>query len=112
MNIQPITEKTPCFGIMRPQHARLIRFVYDRDQAYMLEFGNLYMRVFKDGAWNGTEIVTPYTSAMLPELNYMQNTDTMFLAHPQVPVQRLQRFGDTSWSMLAAPFTVAIQIHS
>jgi hypothetical protein len=88
------------------QRARLIGFVYDRDQAYMLEFGNLYMRVFKDGAWNGTEIVTPYTSAMLPELNYTQNTDTMFLAHPQVPVQRLQRFGDTSWAMLAAPFTV------
>jgi hypothetical protein len=88
------------------QRARLIGFVYDRDQAYMLEFGNLYMRVFKDGAWNGTEVVTPYTSAMLPELNYTQNTDTMFLAHPQVPVQRLQRFGDTSWVMLAAPFTV------
>jgi hypothetical protein len=88
------------------QRARLIGFVYDRDQAYMLEFGNLYMRVYKNGAWNGTEIVTPYTSAMLPELNYTQNTDTMFLAHPQVPVQRLQRFGDTSWVMLAAPFTV------
>jgi hypothetical protein len=88
------------------QRARLIGFVYDRDQAYMLEFGNLYMRVFKDGAYTGTEVATPYTSAMLPELNYTQNTDTMFLAHPQVPVQRLQRFGDTSWSMLAAPFTV------
>jgi hypothetical protein len=88
------------------QRARLIGFVYDRDQAYMLEFGNLYMRVYKDGVWNGTEVVTPYTSAMLPELNYTQNTDTMFLAHPQVPVQRLQRFGDTSWVMLAAPFTV------
>jgi hypothetical protein len=88
------------------QRSRLIGFVYDRDQAYMLEFGNLYMRVYKNGAWNGTDIVTPYTTAMLPQLNYTQNTDTMFLAHPQVPVQRLQRFGDTSWVMLAAPFTV------
>lgn len=86
---------------------RLITFKYNRDQAYMLEVGNLYMRVFKDGARVGTfEIVTPYTEAMIDDIGYVQGADTMFLVHPEVPVQRLQRFGDDNWRLLAAPFTV------
>ena len=90
---------------------RLIEFVFNREQAYMLEFGDQYMRVFKDGApvlvlGVPYEIATPYTSAMLPDLSYVQGADTMFLAHPDVPVHRLQRFGDASWRMLAAAFTV------
>jgi len=90
---------------------RLLEFVFNREQAYMLEFGDQYMRVFKDGApvlvlGVPYEIATPYTSAMLPDLAYVQGADTMFLAHPDVPVHRLQRFGDASWRMLAAAFTV------
>jgi hypothetical protein len=90
------------------KRSRLIGFAYNRDQAYMLEVGNLYMRVFKDGAVVGApyEIVTPYTEAMLPDVAYVQGADTMFLVHPDVPVYRLQRFGDQDWRMLPAPFTV------
>lgn len=92
-------------------HTRLIEFVFNRDQAYMLEFGNLYMRLYKDGApvdagASRYEIVTPYTSAMLPDLAYVQGADTMFLVHPEVPVHRLQRWADAEWRLLPAPFTV------
>jgi hypothetical protein len=90
---------------------RLIEFVFNRDQAYMLEFGNLYMRLYKDGApvdagASRYEIVTPYTSAMLPDIAYVQGADTMFLVHPEVPVHRLQRWADAEWRLLPAPFTV------
>lgn len=90
---------------------RLIEFVFNRDQAYMLEFGNLYMRVYKNGLPVDAgafryEIATPYTSAMLPDLAYVQGADTMFLVHPDVPVHRLQRWADTEWRLLPAPFTV------
>jgi len=86
---------------------RLITFKYNRDQAYMLEVGDLYMRVFKDGVRVGSfEIVTPYTDAMLDDIGYVQGADTMFLVHPEVPTQRLQRFGDDNWRLLAAPFSV------
>ncbi|MES2241872.1 MAG: hypothetical protein V4639_03275 [Pseudomonadota bacterium] len=86
---------------------RLITFKYNRDQAYMLEVGNLYMRVFKDGARVGSfEIVTPYTEDMLDDIGFVQGADTMFLVHPEVPVQRLQRFGDDNWRILPAPFFV------
>jgi hypothetical protein len=90
------------------KRARLIEFVFNREQAYILEFGDLYMRVFKDGAAVGApyEIATPYTEAQLDDISYVQGADTMFLAHPDVPVQRLQRFGDASWRLLPAPFSV------
>lgn len=90
---------------------RLIEFIFNREQAYMLELGDYYMRVFKNGApvlSGGTpyEIATPYSALMLPDVAYVQGADTMFLVHPEVPVYRLQRFGDASWRMLQAVFTV------
>ncbi len=85
--------------------SRLIPFVYSRDDAYVLEFGDLYARVYKNGAYTGAEIVTPYTEAMLADIDFAQGADTMFLAHPDVPIQRLRRFSDTSWDLSAAPFT-------
>lgn len=93
------------------KRSRLIEFIFNREQAYMLEFGDLYMRVFKNGApvlvlGVPYEIATPYTEAQLDDIAYVQGADTMFLAHPDVPVYRLQRFGDASWRLLPAPFVV------
>jgi hypothetical protein len=87
---------------------RLIPFVYNADQAYVLEVGHQYMRFYKDGAvvWFGYEIASPYTEAMLSEIEYVQGADTMFLMHGDVPVHRLQRYGDTDWRLLPAPFSV------
>jgi hypothetical protein len=89
----------------------LVPFVFNRDQAYLLEFGNNYMRVFKDDGAVLTgaityEITTPYTTAMLSELDFAQAADTMFLAHPSLPIYRLQRFDNDDWRLMAAPFTV------
>jgi hypothetical protein len=88
--------------------ARLIPFIYNADQAYVLEVGDLYLRVFKDGALVGGpyEVTTPYTEAILPELEYVQGADTMYIMQGDTPVYRLQRYGDTDWRLLAAPFTV------
>lgn len=93
------------------KRARLIEFIFNREQSYMLEFGDQYMRVFKDRApvlvlGMPYEISTPYTEAQLNDIAYVQGADTMFLTHPDVPVHRLQRFGDASWRLLPAPFTV------
>jgi hypothetical protein len=91
--------------------AGLIPYVFSRDQAYMLEFGDQFMRVFKDGGQVESspgvpyEIATPYTEAMLPYIGYVQGADTMFIAHPSVPIYRLRRFGHASWDLSATPFT-------
>lgn len=86
---------------------RLIPFIYNETTSYMLEFGDLYMRVYKDGAVLGApyEIVTPFTEAMLFDLDYTQGADTMFIFNEALEPRRLQRFGDTSWTLGVAPFT-------
>lgn len=89
------------------KQTRLIPFIYNENTAYMLEFGDLYMRVYKDGARLGApyEIATPFTEAMLFDLDFTQGADTMFLFQETLEIRRLRRFGDTSWTLDVAPFT-------
>ena len=88
------------------KRSRLIPFVFSRDKSYMLEFGDLYLRVFPAGGGAQlAEVVTQYTEAMLADVDYVQGADTMFVAHPSVPIQRLRRFSDAAWDLSAAPFT-------
>lgn len=89
------------------KQSRLIPYIFSRTQSYILEFGNLYMRVYKDGAQvlvSGSpyEIVTPYTEAMLADLDYVQGADTMFIAHQGVMIQQLKRYSHTDWRLLTA----------
>lgn len=85
---------------------RLIPFVRNNVDAYILEFGNLYMRVYKDGALLGApyEIATPYATAKLFELDYTHGADTMFQFHEDVAPYKLVCAGDTSWTLTPAVF--------
>lgn len=93
------------------KRARLIPYVFNKNQAYMVEFGDLYVRFFyTTGAPIETspgvllELVSPYTEAMLDDLEYVQGADTMFIFHKSVPVYRLRRVTNTEWTLAAAPF--------
>lgn len=84
---------------------RLIPFIFNEDTAYMLEFGDLYMRVYKNGARvAGYELVTPFTEAMLIDLDYTQGADTMFVFHETLEIRRLKRLADNNWT-IDAPIT-------
>ncbi len=90
--------------------ARLIPFVFSRDDAYVLEFGANYLRVFKNGGQVESspgvpyELATPYSLAQVQALDYAQNADTLFLYHVDVPIQRLVRLADDRWQISAAEF--------
>ena len=85
--------------------ARMIPFVYSRSISYMIEMGNGYLRVYTaGGTYTGVELVSPYTTAHIAEVDFVQGADTMFLAHPAVPMQRLRRFSGTSWDLAPVPF--------
>lgn len=86
--------------------ARLVPFIYSRDFAYMLEFGDLYVRVWPAGGGAMiAELATGYSESMLSDIDFAQGSDTMFIAHPTVPIQRLRRFTSTIFDLSAAPFT-------
>ncbi|SPZ65439.1 Uncharacterised protein [Serratia quinivorans] len=91
---------------------RLIPYVFNRSQAYVLEFGDGYMRIFQNGAQlvnddnTPYEIASPFSAAMLPAVNYVQGADTMFLVHQGVKPHRLQRRGQLDWVLEPCPFIV------
>lgn len=45
------------------------------------------------------ELETPYQYADLPLLRWAQNADTLYLVHPKYPPMKLQRFGNTLWTL-------------
>ena len=89
---------------------RLIRFEFNRAQSYILEFGNLYIRFFTQNGQVSSggspyEIVSPYTTAQLDEIQVAQSADTMYIVHPDVSPRKLVRSSNTSWALTAPSFT-------
>lgn len=85
---------------------RLIPFVFSADQAYALELGEGYLRVYAYGARVGTvELNTPWPEAVVSELQFYQSADVMWIVHPDYPPQALTRLGHTSWTLAPLAFT-------
>lgn len=90
--------------------ARLVGFEYSVDVAYVLEFANLFMRVFRDGGQIESspgvpyEIATPYATAVLRELQSAQSADVMYLAHASHWPRKLTRTADTAWTLAQVAF--------
>jgi len=84
---------------------RLMRFAASAEQAYLLEFGDQYVRFFRDGeaVKNGgtvVELSTPYGADELAEIQGVQSADVMTLVHPEHPVMELRRLTETSFELV------------
>lgn len=84
---------------------RLIAFSFNTEQNYVLELGELTMRVIKDGAYvldgMGAPVVfaTPWYVADVFRLQVTQTADVMWVTHPAYPTQRITRTGHASWTI-------------
>lgn len=83
---------------------RLEPFVYSSDVAYVLEFGNLYIRYYYDGAIltsgeNPVETVTPYLIADIPYLQFKQVGDIIRIVSADYAPRTLSRVSPTSFSL-------------
>lgn len=83
---------------------RLMKFSSSVENEYLLELGNLYTRVWKDGAYIGQEVVTPYTEADLLNVNKTQSADVMYLCSGSYPVKTLARHAENDWRFADYPF--------
>lgn len=100
---------------------RVVRFEFSTTQAYILEFGDLYIRFYKDRAGIGSgpfapvfatefdifsalELVTTYAEADLFQLKFAQSADTLYITHPSYPPRKLERFSDISWTITDITF--------
>ena len=89
---------------------RLIPFSFSTEQTYVLEFGNQYIRFYKDdgqitSGGSAYEISSPYTTAQLFDLKFAQSADVMYICNENHPVKKLSRTGHTSWTLADVDFT-------
>lgn len=82
---------------------RLVPFVVSNNLAYVLEFGDQYIRLLFDGSLvvddtdTIIEIPTPYAVGDLDQLYFSQSADILFIAHPGYPPKMLIRNSIVDW---------------
>lgn len=102
---------------------RLIPFQFSITQAYILEFGDQYIRFYRNQAILGvesfssgfstgfeveatsSEITSPYLESELFQIQFAQSADVLYLVHPNHEPRTLSRISDTSW-ILAEVVTI------
>jgi hypothetical protein len=87
------------------KRTRLIPFVFNRSDAYIIEMGESYFRFYTDQGVvisTGTtayEVAHTYTESELFDVQFAQQNDIIYFAHPNHAPQRLIRYGVTSWTL-------------
>lgn len=90
----------------------LLDFQFSAAQAYILEFGDYYVRFYTNrgqvtSMGSPLSVSTPYPIADLTTsdgqcaLRTVQSGDVLYIAHANYPVQKLVRSGATTWSCTA-----------
>lgn len=91
------------------KHTYVLEFEFSGLQAYILEFGDLYIRFYQNNgpiivAGVPYEIVSPYAHTDIADIWYFQSADQVFLLHPKYPPQILTRLASNSWTIAPISF--------
>jgi len=90
-------------------NVRLIPFEFNVEQAYILEFGDQYFRIHKDGgtvvsSGSPVEVTTPYLHTELADIKFTQSADVMYIVHPNHAPRKITRTSHTAWTITAVDF--------
>jgi len=83
----------------------LYPFQVSVEQAYVVEIGDLYFRFFTNEGrvesppGTPVEVVSPYPSTALRDLNFVQQADVVYCAHPNFPTYKLSRTSLTTFTL-------------
>lgn len=91
---------------------RMVRYVYNVEQSFALEFGEQYVRVFEgttgavvlNAGMTPLEIVSPYTAGQLEDITTRQVAEVMYLFHKDVAPHELRRLSAALWTLLPSRF--------
>jgi hypothetical protein len=84
---------------------RLVSFIYSDGDAYVLEFGEYYIRFFKGDApvllspGVPYEVVTTWASTSLANLKFTQSADVIFICDGTSQQRLLTRYSDAVWTL-------------
>ena len=100
---------------------RLLPFEFSVTQAYILEFGDQYIRFYKNygrinsgpfaeefssefNLGSAYEVATPYLEAEIFQLVITQSADVLYIAHENHEPRKLSRLGDANWTLSEIDF--------
>lgn len=91
------------------KRARLLPFEFSTTQAYILEFGDQYIRFYRNNgqiysSGSPYEIASPYLEADLFQLRITQSADVLYITHPGYAPRTLSRTGHTAWTLAEIDF--------
>lgn len=89
---------------------RLIPFIFNRSDAYIIEMGDKYFRFYTNGGvvtTSGTvyTITHSYLHTELAEIQYAQLNDVIYFTHPDHKPQKLIRYSASNWVIEDFAFT-------
>ena len=93
---------------------RLIPFVFNLEQSYIIEAGDNYFRFIKDGGYILTseneiyEIETPYSEDILFEIDYVQQADVLTIVHKNHAPMELSRIDHDNWELNSINFKPSV----
>lgn len=88
------------------ENTRLVPFIISFDVAYILEFRDQSMRVYKDEALvaGPIDVSNVFTQTQIMEFDWAQSANVMYFTHGDQPMQRLTRTSDTAWAFTEVVF--------
>ena len=81
----------------KDKSTRLFEFTAEKNKSFLLEIGEQYIRVWRNGIYTGIELETPFESDVVDKLNCIQSGDVMFICSGKYPVKTLSRYSDADW---------------
>lgn len=86
------------------RNVRGIAFKYSQEQAYWLEFGDMYVRVYAYGGFV-VEFASPWAHAHVKDLQFAQSSDVMWVVHPNYAPRKITRVSNAVWTVQSVSFT-------
>lgn len=89
----------------KTSNIRLVPYQVSDTSAFILEFGENYIRFYKDGAQVESspsvplEVATTYSSAQVDDIWFVQRGVTLYISHKDKPLATLVRASDTVWTL-------------
>jgi hypothetical protein len=86
--------------------ARLLEFIFNESDAFIIEMGEFYFRFYTLGAQvaGPYEVAHTYTEAEIPDVHYAQINDVIFLVHKDHKPATLTRMAVASWALADITF--------
>ena len=85
-----------------PQNIKLLPFVYNVNEAYLIALGNKNIMIYKDGVLEQIIVASVFTDEIIKDLKYAYKDDTIIFTHPDMQPMRLLRM-DAGWNFGAFP---------